>query len=49
MQRVRSYMKSVNIPNFLENKVKRYLSYIWDSEHPVNLHIITDNLNESLK
>lgn len=49
MKRVNHYMQSVKLPYYLKSKVRRYLSYIWDLEHPVDLYIITDQLNETLK
>jgi hyperpolarization activated cyclic nucleotide-gated potassium channel 2 len=49
MKDVNVYMKRVKLPLHMQNKVKRYLSYIWDSEHPTNLCKITEYLNEQLK
>ncbi len=42
-------MNSVKLPNYLKNRVRKYLSYIWDSDHQLDLSLITGNLSESLK
>ena len=45
MKDISNYMKRLDIPIQLQNKVKRYLSYILDSDHPVNINLITSNLS----
>ncbi|CAD8177259.1 unnamed protein product [Paramecium pentaurelia] len=43
------YMKKLQIPVALQNKVKKYLTYIWEQEAIFNLEHITDNLSYALK
>ncbi|CAD8152036.1 unnamed protein product [Paramecium octaurelia] len=43
------YMAKVKIPKQLQNKVRRYLQYIWDSHRSTNLESICSNLSLSLK
>lgn len=42
-------MAKVKIPKQLQNKVRRYLQYIWDSHRTINLESICSNLSLSLK
>lgn len=49
MANINNYMNKVKIPKSLQNRVRRYLSYIWDSDHPVKITEITKNLSQTLK
>ncbi|CAD8168918.1 unnamed protein product [Paramecium pentaurelia] len=46
---INSYMGKVKIPKQLQNKVRRYLQYLWDSHRNINLESICQNLSTSLK
>lgn len=49
MANINNFMNRVKLPNHMKNRVRKYLSYIWDSDHPVDLNTITNNLSQSLK
>jgi hyperpolarization activated cyclic nucleotide-gated potassium channel 2 len=48
MSEVNRYMKRVKLNTSTQNKLRRYLSYIWDSGHAVDLSEIVQVLNEQL-
>ncbi|CAD8183738.1 unnamed protein product [Paramecium octaurelia] len=46
---INGYMGKVKIPKQLQNQVRRYLQYLWDSRRSINLESICQNLSTSLK
>lgn len=49
MTNTTNYMKKMKLSKNLQNRVKKYLAYIWDSDHNGGFHIVFENLNEVLK
>ncbi|CAD8099542.1 unnamed protein product [Paramecium sonneborni] len=46
---INNYMGKVKIPKQLQNRVRRYLQYLWDTHRSINQESICSNLSVSLK
>ncbi|CAD8189124.1 unnamed protein product [Paramecium pentaurelia] len=46
---INNYMQKVKIPKHLQQRVRKYLQYIWDSSRLIKLDAITINLSQELK
>lgn len=46
---ITKYMKKAKIPTELQNRVRRYLEYIWDTERNLKLQDLVKNLSNDLR
>lgn len=49
MTNTSNYMKKVKLSKNLQNRVRKYLAYIWDSSRSGGFHLVFENLNDVLK
>jgi hypothetical protein len=49
MTQTTNYMKKRKISKNLQNRVRKYLTYIWDSNLSGGFHLVFENLSAHLK